>query len=343
MTADLRFSQARLSGIVTTVGSQRLEFLEESVHMGLSDGEAIRLQRALGLGTRYVVSGSETTVDLCVASAQRLLTGLKLSPAGISAVILVTQTPDYSAPSSAVAVQHALGMSISTMAFDMRLGCSGFVYGLAVASSLVESGLSKVLLCVGDIGSRFVNPTDHTIAPLMGDAGSAILVERGPSDSFFQLYTDGSGERALFIPNSGLRRPEADQSAGSFMKMDGAAVFNFTLQRVPNLISDILTMANISSTDPDYFLLHQPNKYILNNLQKRMKLPEHKVPTSTQGVFGNQNSASIPGTINGFLSDEFSGCNLLSIFAGFGIGLSWAAAAVRTDGIYAPPTFFGVS
>lgn len=342
MPADLRFTHARIAGIVTTVGRERREFSVEASSMGLSEGEAARLQRALGLGSRHVVADSETTVDLCVASARRLLAGLHLKPDDLSAVILVTQTPDYSAPSSAITIQHLLGMPVTTMAFDMRLGCSGFVYGLSVASSLVESGFQKVLLCVGDVASRFVDPTDHTIAPLMGDAGAAILVERAPSESYFQLYSDGSGARALIIPNSGIRHTEADEGLTPYMRMDGAAVFNFTLQRVPSLIGDILKMANLSTEQPDYFVLHQPNKYILKNLQKRLQLPESKVPMSTQGVFGNQNSASIPGTINGFLSEAYTNGSLLSVFAGFGIGLSWAAAVINTDRIYAPPTFIGI-
>jgi 3-oxoacyl-[acyl-carrier-protein] synthase-3 len=342
MPAELQFANARIAGIVTTVGAERRDFLAEAASMGLSEAEAARLQRALGLGSRHVVNQSETTVDLCLASARRLLAGLSLTPDDVSAVILVTQTPDYSAPSSAISIQHELGMSVTTMAFDMRLGCSGFVYGLAVASSLVESGFQRVLLCVGDIASRFVDPMDHAIAPLMGDAGAAVLVERAPSESWFQLYSDGSGARALIIPNSGLRQTEADRDLAPYMRMDGAAVFNFTLQRVPNLISDILSAAKLAVDEPDYFVLHQPNKYILKNLQKRLQLPEQKVPMSTQGVFGNQNSASIPGTINGFLSEPYSTQRLLSVFAGFGIGLSWGAAVVRTDRIFAPPTFIGV-
>lgn len=341
MPAELHFEKARIAGIVTTVGGDRHDFLDEAESMGLTEGDARRLQRTLGLGSRHVVQGPETTVDLCVASARRLLVGLDLKAEDISAVILVTQTPDYAAPSSAIAIQHMLGMPVASMAFNISLGCSGFVYGLSIASSLVESGLEKVLLCVGDVASRFVDPLDHTIAPLMGDAGSATLIERAPSESYFQLYSDGAGARALIVPNSGIRRTDDDEGLAPLMRMDGAAVFNFTLKRVPSLISDILKMANLSSENPDYFVLHQPNKYILGNLQKRLKLPESKVPMSTQGVFGNQNSASIPGTINGFLGESYSNDRLLSVFAGFGIGLSWGAAVVRTDRIFAPATFIG--
>ncbi len=340
--AELHFRNARISGIVTTVGGNIIEFKDEAERMGLSDREAKRLQMALGLNTRYVAGDSETTVDYCHASARHLLLSLGLSPGDVQGLILVTQSPDYSAPSSAIALQHALGMPVTSMAFDMRLGCSGFVYGLACASSLVESGLSRILLCVGDIASRLVDPKDHSIAPLMGDAGAAILIERRPSESFFQLYSDGSGSRALIIPNSGLRHVPEDVGLPSLMQMNGASVFNFTLQRVPMMISEILAYAGTSSADIDYFLLHQPNKYILRTLQKRLQVTESRLPMATQGVYGNQNSASIPGTINGFLVDRFNSTKLTSVLAGFGIGLSWASAIVTTENIYAPPPFVGL-
>ena len=228
------------------------------------------------------------------------------------------------------------------MAFDVRLGCSGFVYGLAMAFSLVESGLQRVLLCVGDVASKFVDPGDHAIAPIMGDAGAAILIERKRSQSSFQFYSDGTGERALIIPNSGVRKAPEDEGMPALMHMDGASVFNFTLKRVPSMITDILAYGDKTPETIDYFVLHQPNKYILKNIQKRMKVDDVKLPSDTQSVYGNQNSSSIPGTISGFLANEYSGRRLTSLFAGFGIGLSWAAAIVETDNIFAPATFIGI-
>jgi 3-oxoacyl-[acyl-carrier-protein] synthase III len=340
--AELRFHKAAIRGIVTSVGEQCIRFVDEGPRLGLSEAEVARLQRAIGLNQRHIVRDGQTTVDLCEASARRLLTGCDVAASSVQALILITQSPDYSAPSSAIALQHKLGLPITSMAFDMRLGCSGFVYGLSIAFSLVESGLERVLVCVGDVASRLVDPTDHTIAPIMGDAGAAILVERANSESCFQLYSDGSGQRALIIPHSGLRTVMEDEGLNSTMQMDGAAVFNFTLQRVPNMISSMLAYAEATPEELDYFILHQPNKYILKNLQKRMKVSDDKMPIATQSVYGNQNSASIPGTISGFLSEPFASKQLRSMFVGFGIGLSWAACVVETSHIYAPPSFIGV-
>jgi 3-oxoacyl-[acyl-carrier-protein] synthase III len=336
--ADLRFSRAGLAGLVTTVGARVVAFDEEAASIGLAPEEAERLKRAMGFSTRHVVADpGTTTADLCLHSARQLLRGLDLQPDAVDGLILVTQTPDYSSPSTSIGMQHRLGMRTDTLCFDIRLGCSGFIYGLSIAFSLVESGLNRVVLCVGDVASRMVATGDRSITPIMGDAGAAVLVERRESKSIFQLHSDGSGEKALFIPHSGLRADPEDADKPAAMHMDGAQVFNFTLKRVPGLISEILDASGWSAEAVDYFVLHQPNKYILKNLQRRLGLDDHRLPTATQSVYGNQNSASIPGTISGFLAGDFSGRQLRSVFAGFGVGLSWGACALTTESIYAPP------
>jgi 3-oxoacyl-[acyl-carrier-protein] synthase III len=336
--AELRFRNAGLAGLVTTVGGRALAFDAEAADLGMAPEEAERLKRAMGFTTRHVVVRDDTTTaDLCLHSARHLLDGLGLRPEDLDGLILVTQTPDYSSPSTAIGLQHRLGLRTDTLCFDMRLGCSGFVYGLSVAYSLVESGLKRVLLCVGDVASRMVARDDRAITPIMGDAGAAVLVERRATESVFQLHSDGSGEKALFIPHSGLRRDAEDRDKPASMQMDGAQVFNFTLKRVPPLITDILAAADLRPEEPDFYVLHQPNKYILKNLQRRLGLDDGKLPSGTQSVYGNQNSASIPGTISGFLAEAFSNRPLRAVLAGFGVGLSWGACAITTDRIYAPP------
>ena len=336
--AELRFTQAALAGLVTTVGGRALAFDAEAAGLGMSLEEAERLKRAMGFSTRHVVVRDDTTTaDLCLNSAQALLRGLDLRPTDLDGLILVTQTPDYSSPATSIAMQHRLGLRTDTLCFDVRLGCSGFVYGLSIAYSLVQSGLGRVLLCVGDVASRMVAGDDRAITPIMGDAGAAILVERRASESVFRLHSDGSGEKALFIPHSGLRRDAEDADKPATMQMDGAQVFNFTLKRVPALIAEILAASGMGPEDPDFFVLHQPNKYILKNLQRRLNLDDGKLPTATQSVYGNQNSASIPGTISGFLAETYASRPVRSVLAGFGVGLSWGACTIATDRIFAPP------
>lgn len=336
----LDFANASIEGIVTVVGDKEVEFLASAAETGLTSMEAKRLAKVMGLGTRYVCSGDQTTADLCVDAAKKLLVGTSTNPADVGGVIFVSQSPDYAAPATAISIQDRLGIPVNTICLDVRLGCSGFVYGLSVAFGLIEGGADNLLLCVGDVASKLIDPHDHTVAPIMGDAGSAVLIRRKPSQSTFFLYSDGSGFDSLIIPNSGVRRDPRFTGHAPLMKMDGKSVFDFSLKRVPPLIETALDQLGITQEDLDYFVLHQPNKYMLQNIKKRLSLPDDKVPSSTQAVYGNQNSASIPGTINGFLAENFSSKRLRSMFVGFGIGLSWGCGVVETDSIFAPKPFF---
>lgn len=341
--AELSFKKASITGIVTTVGGRTVTLDSEREALGLSVEQAARLKQSVGLNSRQVViDPATTTADLCVHSAQALLKGLAIDATGLDGLILVTQSPDFSSPSTSISMQHRLGMRTDTACFDMRLGCSGFVYGLAMACSLVEAGLERILLCVGDVASRITAGDNHAVTPLMGDAGAAILIERKPAFSRFQLYSDGSGEKGLYIPNSGLRRDVEDEGKPPVLMMDGGAVFNFTLKRVPAMVNDILAFAGWRAEEVDKFVLHQPNKYILSNIQKRLGVDDDKLPSGTQSRYGNQNSASIPGTISGFLNEIYSTSYTKTVFAGFGVGLSWASAAMETAPMYAPaPIFYG--
>ena len=335
----LKFHNASIAGIVTTVGDKRVSFMETYKDYELTEKEAHRMAKIIGLDTRYIVSGSETTSDLCYFSAKKLLAGLDMETSKLDGLIFVSQSPDFASPATAISLQNRLGMKKNSMCFDIRLGCSGFVYGLSAAFSYIDAGLEAVLLCVGDVASKIVKSNDHTVAPLMGDAGSAILIRRKPSDSFFVLNSDGGGYDALIIPNSGIRHEERFNNSPQSLQMNGAEVFNFTIKEVPKMVEDTLSFSGKMQDEIDYFVLHQPNQYILKNIIDRMEINQKKIPHTTQSVYGNQNSASIPGTINGFLSDDYKRRKLTNLFGGFGVGLSWGAAVVVTDQIYCPKTF----
>lgn len=329
----LKFSKSSIAGIVTCLGDKKIIFNDNYKKMGLTKKDALKLSTNLGLKQRYIVSGNQTISDLCYKSSIKLFKGLNIKPDEIDAVILVSQTTDYETPSTAIKLQNKLGIKNKSICFDINLGCSGFVYGLCMSYSLIDSGLKKVLLCVGDVASKIINPTDHTIAPIMGDAGSSILVERKKSNSYFQLYSDGSGENALKMKKKFINNKDITKE---YLKMDGAAVFGFSIKQVPYMIRKILKDTNISQNKIDYFVLHQPNKFMLEEIIKKLELKKNKVPHQTQSYFGNQNSASIPGTINGFLNEDFKNLKLKLLFGGFGVGLSWGAALVETNKIFCP-------
>ncbi len=335
----LRYNNAKIEGIVTVTGDKKVDFMSSFSDYNLTELDAKRISKVMGLSSRYVVSGEQTTSDLCFEASKKLLEGTNIGPKDIGGLIFVSQSPDFSSPATAISLQHRLGMRTSSLCFDIRLGCSGFVYGLASAYGFIEAGANNIILCVGDVASKLVKLSDHTVAPIMGDAGSAVLIQRKKSKSIFNLYSDGSGYDALIIPNSGIRKESQFKDVDPFMKMDGAKVFDFTLKRVPSLINNIIDESEISKDSIDYFVLHQPNKYMLQNINKRLKIDSHKIPHSTQSIYGNQNSASITGTINGFLGEKYSSESLKTLIAGFGIGLSWGAAIIETDNIFAPKSF----
>ncbi len=337
-----------MSAIATTIGNKEIFIDDEKEKFGFDERTLKRLKRTIGLETRFVVDSSVCTSDLCFQSAEAIFDSGKIKKDEIDAVLFVTQSPDYRAPSTAIIMQDRLKLNTDVIAYDINLGCSGFVYGLYTAFSMVNSGLGKVLLLVGDVNHYFTQ-SDKSFTPLMGDAGSAIVVEKmNTEDSFFVMHSDGSGYNHLIIPDGGARNECTKESMkpilqddgcirrGCDLYMNGAEVFNFAVKTVPKLIDELFEYGSFDKNNVDYFVLHQANSYILKNISNSLGLDEGKLPFQTGLIYGNQNSASIPGTINAFLSEQYSEKSLTSVFAGFGIGLSWAACKVNTNNIYSP-------
>jgi 3-oxoacyl-[acyl-carrier-protein] synthase-3 len=347
--AKLHFDNISIKAIVTTAGDKKITIEEEAHNYGYDEKMVKRLKKRMGFNSRYVVNSNVCTSDLCCQSAEKIFE--KFDKNRVEALIFVTQTPDYKAPSTAIIMQDRLGLSKDIIAYDINLGCSGFINGLLTAYSIINSGLNSVLLCVGDVASKFSYYKDKNLTPLMGDAGSAILIEKGDNQADFVLHSDGSGYKYLTIPEGGCRKPFTKESLeerlfengirrGIDMYMDGGEIFNFTLKVVPTMFDELFEYSDLSDDNIDYFVLHQANKYILQNIAKKLEIKKNKIPMDTMTIYGNQNSASIPGTINGFLSEEFSTKKLKVLFAGFGIGLSWGACIVDIDKIYAPKIQF---
>lgn len=304
-----------------------------------------RIKKTVGIDRRRVVEPEVTTADLCCYAAERLLEASSVEKDSIDAIICVTQTPDYWLPCNATLIHGRMGFRNSCACFDISMGCSGYVYGLWIAGSMVESGgFKRVLLLVGDTVSKFVNPRDLTTSSLFGDAGSATLVEHQEREdpSCFVLNTDGSGYDALIIPSGGYRSPRNEQNAqpkedaeGNWrsecdLHMKGGDVFNFTIREVPKSILELLEYSKVNKDAVDYFFMHQANRYILTNIAKRLKVPVEKMPCDVVSKYGNQSSASIPCVMAETLG-EASGDSLKVVLSGFGVGLSWASAVLNLD------------
>lgn len=308
-----------------------------------------KISASTGVSSRHIVS-AHCTSDLCAEAARRLLQEASVDPASIDALIFVTQTPDYVLPATACVLQGSLGLPDHAAAFDVNMGCSGYVYGLWLASSLIASGgAARVLLLVGDTISRIVSPIDRSVALLFGDAGTATLLEADPGASAmpFVLGTDGKGAKNLIVPAGGFRQPATEAArtrteresgnrrADTDLYMNGTEIFAFTLARVPPMVSATLQAAGATAQDIDAFVFHQANRFMLQHLVKRMALPQDKVVLGLER-FGNTSSASIPLALCSQLSGRLKTEPSKLLLSGFGVGYSWASCILETNRLVVP-------
>ena len=290
---------------------------------------------------------SETcTSDLCVAAAEELFKQTGVPKDSVDAVVFVTQSPDYYIlPATCGIIQERLGLPTSVLSFDVNQGCTGYTHGLLISQGLLSGlGMKRVLLLVGDTPSKTLNPDDQGGVMLFGDAGAATLLEASNEPFHFVAGTDGAGALIIHAPlgsRNGLRldRPMPDRSS-LITHLDGAKVYEFTIERVPPMVNEILTKSGWSVNDVDAFVFHQANQYIMRNLARLMKIPMSKLPISLD-EFGNTSSASIPLTMVTRMWENVPRPVVAEptklVLVGFGVGLAWSAVCVNwQDGIICP-------
>jgi 3-oxoacyl-[acyl-carrier-protein] synthase-3 len=331
--SQLRTANARVAGLAATLPKQFVSTDQAAVVAGVADVR--KVVSMTGITGRNVATSSVCTSDLCFDAARRLLGDLGWKSDSVDALVFVTQTPDYRLPATACVLQDRLGLSSRCAAFDVNIGCAGFVYGLSVCASLVDAGMERVLLLTGDTLSKFVNPADKSCIFLFGDAGTATAIERGSNQLSFVLGSDGEGAQHLMIPAGMCREPgeagshSAVECEGGNIRsrhqlyMNGAEVMNFTLRALPRLWDELALIDPTPGMPFDAVVMHQANQFILNALAKRLNISPDKVP-STLSRFGNTSSASIPITIADQLADKFSQSAGKMVLMGFGVGWSWA-------------------
>jgi 3-oxoacyl-[acyl-carrier-protein] synthase-3 len=316
----------------------------------ISEKERKLLIKTTGIEKRRAVQNSGvTTADLGMAAAEKLLKETNTAKENIEILVFVSQTPDYLLPASSILIQNRMGLSKNCMAFDINLGCSGYVYGFSVISSLMSSGkMKKGLLIAGDISSISAEREDKSVYPLFGDAATATLLEYDEkADKMnFSLQSDGAGYEAIIVREGGLRKPYTVDSfkvedkgngikrAPRNLELDGMEVFNFSVTEVPKNIEDFFKETATSHDTYDYFIMHQANLLMNETIRKKLKFPVEKVPYSLS-KYGNTSSASIPITIVSELRDKLSApANLL--LSGFGVGLSWGTVSLKVSNLVCP-------
>lgn len=298
----------------------------------------------VGIYERRFADEKTCSSDLCFAATEKLFADNDIDRSEIDLLIFISQTPDYRMPATSVILQHRLGLPNSTIAFDINLGCSAFMYGLSVAYSMMNNqpGLRKALILDGETRSKVYSPKDRRTAFLFGDGGVAALVERDErfGKSFFSLNSDGSREGLIKIDAGGYRHMSSTETVkekvvdeyGNIRSdeqgyMHGGDVFNFVIREIPKDIKNLCSWTGDDIQSMDYYVFHQANNFINSYIAKKMKLDTSKIP-STIAKFGNTSSVSVPLTIVSELKDKLSG-NKKLLLSAFGVGMTWATAIVN--------------
>jgi len=283
------------------------------------------IESKTGILQRHI-STTETSVDMGFFAARKILKKYDNAD-DIDLLIFVTQSPLYVLPTSACILQDKLGLKTTCMAFDVNLGCSGFVYALAMCSSLIEAGVaSQGLIVCSDTYTKYIESNDRTCRPIFSDGAAATLVVSDVFGSIgpFDLGTDGSGFDKLIVKSA----TKSNNLINSKLHMNGSAVFMFTMNMVPKSINKLLIKEGIMLSDVDAFIFHQASKLVLDNLIRRLELPKNKVFVNYHKV-GNTVSASIPIALKQ-ASDEgkLKEGNTIML-SGFGVGLSWGSCLIK--------------
>jgi len=304
-----------------------------------SENEIRRVIKASGIEEIRIADEKTTAADLCVKAAENIFKELHLSKDSVDGIVFVTQTPDYIAPATSCILQSRLSVPNEVVAIDINHGCNGYIYGVFLSSMLVTSGSCKrVLLMAGDTISKLLSPYDRSLRTVLGDGGSATIVEKGEGDLSFRIRTDGKRYDSLIVPAGGMRVPHSEETCMSremengnyrskeHLFMDGIEVMKFALSDVPILVEQLLSDVGWAKTDVGCYIFHQANKFIIDYVARKMKLNAMTVPVAVQ-KYGNTGPASIPLTLVQKFAENSSDHNALKkmVAVGFGVGFSWGA------------------
>lgn len=328
---------ARVTAIAYHLPTEVLD--NASLAAQFPDWTAQKIADKTGIVQRHIAASGETAADLGFHAANTLFEQDGVDRQSVDFLILCTQTPDYLLPTSACLLQQRLGLPTSCGALDINLGCSGYVYGLAMAKGLIESGIRKsVLLITADTYSRLINPQDRSVRTLFGDGAAATLVTgtaATPMLGPFVMGTDGAGADNLIVPAGGARLPhgpatasEQTDSSGNIRSQDnlfmnGAEIMQFTLSSVPSVMRELLAAAGKTLDQIDHVIFHQANQFLLEALRKKIKISEEKFIIELDTV-GNTVSSTIPIAIARARARGRIQPGDTALLIGFGVGYSWA-------------------
>ncbi|HUS87744.1 MAG TPA: ketoacyl-ACP synthase III [Bacteroidales bacterium] len=341
---NLTFHNKSITGILTVLPSKAINFDDEIDNYNFSRAQSMKLKLAMGYKQRRVVDEDVCSSDLCIHGLEYLFEEKFLAKDEIDALILVTQSPDHFMPPTSNIIQGRLGLKEDIICLDINQGCAGYIIGLIQSFLMLEQeSINKVALLNVDVLSSKVSNKDRNSNPLIGDGASVTIVEKSiiPSTIHANIKMDGQKADVLMIPAGGFRLPsskataklEKDSSGNERAKdhlvMKGDDVFNFIMTKVPPLINSLLEQAQKDIEDIDYFMFHQPNKFILKKLADKLDVPYEKMPNNVVENFGNASGVSIPTAITHNLQEKLIHDEANLCLAGFGVGLTWSSMLIQ--------------
>jgi len=340
-------SNVSMCAVASCVPEQAVQVVDYSL---FTPEEAALFSKTTGVYSRRFAKKEVCASDMGVMAAQRLFEITETTPQDIDVLIFVTQSPDYILPASSLIIHKNLKLGKHVIAFDINLGCSGFVYGMSIISALIGlNGMRKGLLICGDKSSPSLSFTDKSTYPLFGDGVSAILFEHdiNAKPMWFNLQSDGTGFDKIIIPGGATRNlpdehtfekkslAEGIERCMRDLHLDGADVFNFALREVKPNIQALLEKSNTDIHSIDYVVMHQANKLMNESVRKKLGVDADKTLYSLER-YGNTSSASIPLTITANLSEQKTG-HRKWLLSGFGVGYSWGSAYIETNDLVVCP------
>jgi 3-oxoacyl-[acyl-carrier-protein] synthase-3 len=344
---NFTFRRKRISGLLVVVPAREQSFLEDMKNFNFPEARSRKLMEVMGYDKHRVVEPGVCVSDLAIYGLQHMFDRGLLRPDDFDALILVTQSPDHFMPPTSSIIQGRLNLKHDLFCLDINQGCAGFLMGLIEAFLMLEQeSIRKVVLINADVISRKTSPKDRNSYPLIGDAASITIIERDNLDTLIHanLKMDGARNEALMIPAGGFRMPCSPQTAvledvgdnnvraNDHLRMSGTDVFNFVQVEVPPMIENLLAFAGATIEDVDWFLCHQPNRFMLQKLADRMKVPYAKMPMNVVEHFGNSSGATIPVAIAFNLSRRLMKEHFRVCLAGFGVGLTWSSMLMPLGG-----------
>lgn len=341
---DFVFQNKRIGGILTILPQKAVKFEDEMANYNFSPAKCMKLKLAMGYNEHRIAGPGQCSSDFCKYGLVYLFDNNLLDKNDIDALLFISQSADYFIPPTSNLIHGFFGLKQDCLCMDINQGCAGFELGLIQAFMLLEQpAIKKVVLMNADVLSPKVSARDRNSKPLIGDAAAITVVEKSDDNAsiYANIKMDGTGALALNIPAGGFRMPSSPETgimeqdeAGNFRSKDnlvmkGDDVFNFVQREVPPMIEHLLEEARVSKDGVDWFMFHQPNKFMLHKLADKIGVPREKMPANIVENFGNASGVTVPTCISYNLGKKLCDSSMLICMAGFGVGLTWSSILMR--------------